>query len=86
MVNIKNPRIIEKIEETFDKDFNYSFADYKKLTRTSKKTPELRHLLWLPSLVYRKIYQILPKIIKDIFFCLSIIHKSPNTKIFARTK
>tara|TARA_B110000444_G_C18792399_1_gene573111 strand:- start:44 stop:1132 length:1089 start_codon:yes stop_codon:yes gene_type:complete len=86
MVNSTNTSPIDKIEAKFDKDFNYSFADYKKKNKTKRSMPQLKHLFWMPSLFYKRIYWILPRILKDIFFFLSILHKSPNTKIFARTK
>ena len=77
---------IKKIEEMFGKDFNYSFDEFKKEKKIQRRKPQLKHFIWIPSLIYKRIYWILPKILKDIFFYFSTIHKSPNTKIFAKTR
>ncbi len=86
MENSTNTSPIDKIESMFNREFNYSFTDYKKENKIKRRMPQLKHLFWIPSLIYKRIYWILPKILKDIFFFFSILHKSPSTKIIARTK
>ena len=86
MNNLREMTIIKKIETMFNNDFNYSFDKYKKEKKIVRRTPQLKHLIWIPSLIYKRIYWVLPKILKDFFFFFSIIHKSPKTKIFAKTR
>lgn len=54
--------------------------------RNSKKRIQLRHLYWIPSLVYKRIYKTLPGILKDTFFWASSIHKSPASTFIAKTR
>ena len=85
-MSFENSNTIEKIETIFSKELSKSFAGKKELKNAGTKKLKLKHLFWLPSLMYRKTYELTPKILKDIFFSLSIIHKSPNSKFFAKTR
>ena len=84
MNNSNNLTEVKKIELLFDKQDN--FPKFNNEDTKNIKNIKTKHLLWIPSLFYKKIYQLLPGILKDIFFSLSGIHKSPTTKLFARTK
>ena len=77
---------VEKIESMFAENIDYSSARQKDDNKSIVKKLKIEHLFWIPSLLFKWIYRILPGILKDIFFCLSIIHKSPSSKIFARTR
>ena len=86
MHNSKNLIGVKKIELMFAEDINYFNAKKEDDKKSFLKKLKIEHLYWIPSLIYRRTYKILPRIFKDIFFWLSIIHKSPSSKIFARTK
>lgn len=86
MHNSKNLIGVEKIELMFAEDINYFNAKKEDDKKSSFKKLKIKHLSWIPSLFFKRTYQILPRILKDIFFWLSVIHKSPSSKIFARTK
>tara|TARA_Y100001970_G_C14255213_1_gene874798 strand:+ start:5774 stop:6847 length:1074 start_codon:yes stop_codon:yes gene_type:complete len=84
MSNLNNLLSVERIESRF--------ADGKELSdagAVTKKSPlskiRIRHLLWIPSLLFTRTYRLLPSILKDLLFWLSIIHKSPASKLFAKT-
>ena len=86
MNQLKKSIGVEKIESMFAEDINYFYARKEADKKRTKRKLRIEHLYWIPSLIYKRTYGILPRILKDIFFCLSIIHKSPSSKIFARTK
>ena len=87
MTNVSNLTSVDKIEAMFAENIDYAStraeSDKKNIV---KRRLKLIHLFWIPSLVFKRIYRILPPLLKDIFFWLSIIHKSPASKIFAKTR
>ena len=86
MDNLKNLIGVEKIDLMFTEDINYSNAQKEDDKRNFKKNLKIAHLYWISSLLFKWTYRILPRILKDIFFWLSVMHKSPSSKVFARTK
>lgn len=70
----------------FAEDIEYFYPRKEAGKKKPKRKLRIEHLYWIPSLIYSRTYSILPRILKDIFFCLSIIHKSPSSKLFARTR
>ncbi len=85
MGNANNLLNVEKIESSFingeilgNEETNIKGGNFKRL--------KIRHLLLIPSLLFSNIYRFLPALLKDIFFCFSIIHKSPASRIFAKTR
>ena len=82
----KNKIGVEKIETLFAANSDFpslkKSADKKSLLTKVK----IRHLFEISRLLFTNTYRVLPKILKDIFFGLSIIHKAPASKMFARTR
>lgn len=76
----------EKIENFFSNKPDLSNLEERFAKRNVKKRLKIEHLLWIPSFFFKRIYRVMPKILKDVFFFLSIIHKSPSSKFFANTK
>ena len=70
----------------FAEDIEYFYHRKEAGKKKPKRKLRIEHLYWIPSLIYSRTYSILPRILKDIIFCLSIIHKSPSSKLFARTR
>tara|TARA_Y100000996_G_C22544537_1_gene651299 strand:+ start:1246 stop:2358 length:1113 start_codon:yes stop_codon:yes gene_type:complete len=85
MNQLKSLTEVDKIESMFVDDINFY-----PIKEVGKKKPirkiRIEHLYWIPSLIYSRIYGVFPRILKDIFFYLSIIHKSPSSKLFAKTR
>ena len=46
----------------------------------------IEHLLWIPSLIFKRFYRLLPPLFKDLFYWLSVLHKAPSSKLFAKTR
>ena len=86
MNQLKNLIGVEKIESMFAEDIECFYARQGVGKKRPKRKLRIDHLYWIPSLIYNQTYGVLPRILKDIFFCLSIIHKSPSSKILARTR
>ena len=86
MDNLDDLTTVEKIESMFLDNNGYSSTKKENNKKSGTKKLRIKHVFWIPSLLFKKIYQIFPGILKDIFFCLSIIHKSPSSRIFARTR
>ncbi|MDA7785205.1 hypothetical protein N8944_04965 [Pseudomonadales bacterium] len=86
MNDFKNIVGVKKIESLFAA--NIDFPSLKKIDHKKPflKKINVRHLFWIARLLFTWTYGVLPKILKDIFFGLSIIHKSPATKMFAKTR
>ena len=84
MSNSNNLSSVERIESRFadGQELSNSEAATKKSTLSKIR---IRHLFWIPSLLYSRTYRLLPSILKDLLFWLSIIHKSPASKLFAKT-
>ena len=83
---LKSPIGVERIELLFSENI-----DFPSVKKVDDKKPilekvKIRHLFWIPRLLFTRTYRVLPKILKDIFFGLSVIHKSPASKVFARTR
>ena len=86
MKDSKNAVGVEKIETLFAAN-----SDFPSLKKSADRKSflgkvKIRHLFGIPRLLFTQTYRVLPKILKDIFFGLSIIHKSPASKMFARTR
>tara|TARA_B100000989_G_C19529102_1_gene468620 strand:- start:1650 stop:2720 length:1071 start_codon:yes stop_codon:yes gene_type:complete len=77
---------LEKIETLFSDQPDLSSGQNKLTELNFAKRLKIRHLFWLLSFAFKKIYRVMPKILKDVFFFLSIIHKSPSSKFFANTR
>ena len=77
---------IEKIEHMFAN--NISFLNDKKAAHKKPITSKLniKKIFSVLSFFHKKIYRFLPNILKDIFFWAWVSHKSPATKIFAKTR
>ena len=86
MNNFKNFIGVEKIELMFAKNINYFRSKKQDQNKLLKRKIRIEHLYWIPSFLFNRTYRIIPKILKDVLFCFSVIHKSPTTKLFARTK
>jgi len=86
MDNLRNLIGVEKIESMFSEDINHFYAKKEDDKRNFITKLKIKHLYYIPSFLHKRIYRMLPRILKDIFFWLSVIHKSPSSKIFARTK
>ena len=77
---------VKKIELLFAENIDFPSIDISQEKKSSIQKIRIKHLLWIPRLLFTRTYRALPKILKDIFFSLSIIHKSPASKMFARTR
>uniref|UniRef100_UPI0040485207 hypothetical protein n=1 Tax=Algoriphagus sp. TaxID=1872435 RepID=UPI0040485207 len=86
MDNLDDLTGVEKIESMFAQNISFSRVSKEDDKKNVAKKLKIEHFLWIPSLLYKRIYRILPGILKDIFFAVSMIHKSPSSKIFARTR
>ena len=86
MNDSKNAIGVEKIELLFAANSNFPSLKKSDDKKSFLEKVKIRHLFWIPRLLFTRTYRVLPKILKDIFFGLSIIHKSPASKIFARTR
>ena len=86
MDSLKTLKGVKKIELMFAEDINNFSAKKEDDKKSFIRRLSIKHLYWIPSLFFKKTYQILPRILKDIFFWSSVIHKSPSSKILARTK
>ena len=75
---------VQEIESKFADNLE-SFDTFNQKKIIKKRGLRVEHIYWIPSLLFGRIYKLFPKVLKDIFFWLSIIHKSPTTKFFART-
>lgn len=76
----------EKIEHMFANNI-----DFHSLTRSKDKEGFLKkikisHLKLIPNYLLKRIYRILPGILKDILFWASVNHKAPSSKVFAKTR
>ena len=86
MDKLKNLVGVEKIETMFAENIELPSIERDEDKRSFLKKVKIKHLFWIPSLIMNRTYQLMPSILKDIFFCFSITHKSPSSKIFARTR
>jgi hypothetical protein len=86
MNDLKNLSGVEKIEFMFKEGVDFSPTHKKNINIRRFRLIKPRHLFWIPSLIIKKIYRFLPNLLKDIFFFLSINHKAPKTKMFAKTR
>lgn len=77
---------VRRIEQLFAQNIEYASGQKSGEKKSVFRRFRTRHVLWVPQLLVANIYRLLPKILKDIFFCFSIIHKSPASKFFARTR
>ena len=86
MDNLNDLTAVEKIESMFVENNDYSSSKKEDYKKSGTKKLKIEHIFWIPKFLYKRIYLILPGILKDIFFCLSVVHKSPSSRIFARTR
>ena len=86
MNQLKSLTGVDKVESMFANDINYFYPKKEVGKKKPIRKIRIEHLYWIPSLIYRRIYGVFPRILKDIFFYLSIIHKSPSSKLFAKTR
>ena len=81
----KSLNAIEEIEILFAEDRN-SFLNRENDDLNFLNKLKIKHLYALPSIIIRKIYDLLPNLLKDIIFWPWVQHKAPATKIFANTR
>ncbi len=77
---------VKKIESLFAENIDFPSIKKSQEKKSIIEKIKIKHLFWIPRLLFTRIYRALPKILKDIFFALSIIHKSPASKMFAKTR
>ncbi len=86
MENKKNLNSVQKIENIFLQD--KALLQIKK--SSSKENfflrTKIKNLLLVPSFLWKRVYKVSPSVLKDIFFWSSTFHKSPSSKILAKTK
>lgn len=77
---------VDKIEHMFAN--NISFYTNQKDSYKNKLNPRIniKKIYSIFSFLLKKLYRLMPDIIKDIFFFGWVSHKTPSTKLFAKTK
>lgn len=77
--------VVEKLESLFKEDINFF---YKKNIRKKKLLNRIKveHIFLIPSYIFKRTYRLMPDILKDLLFGLSVIHKSPSSKLVSQTK
>ena len=85
MENKRKLNSIEKIEEMFAEDIDL-LQSGKSHTKKALERIKIKQLLSIPSFLLKKIYKVLPGVLKDIFFWSSVFHKAPYSKFVAKTK
>ena len=85
MENKRKLNSIEKIEEMFAEDIDL-LQSGKSHTKKALEKIKIKQLLSIPSFLLKKIYKVLPGVLKDIFFWSSVFHKAPYSKFVAKTK
>ena len=86
MENKRKLNSIEKIEEMFLEDIALLQSEKSHTKRATLKRIKIKQLLAIPSFLLKKIYKVLPGVLKDIFFWSSVFHKAPSSKFVAKTK
>ena len=86
MENKKKLYSIEKIEDMFLEDITLLKSEKSHIKSTPVKRIKTKKLLSVPSFLLKKIYKVLPRILKDIFFWSSVFHKAPSSELVAKTK
>lgn len=77
---------VKKIELLFAENIDFPVIKKSDDRRSFLEKVKIKHLYWIPRMLFTRIYRATPGILKDIFFGLSVIHKSPASKTFARTR
>ncbi len=77
---------IEKIESMFPD--NIDSLVNKDLYKEKKILPKISYkkLQLISPFLIKRLYRILPGVLKDIFFWSSVTHKAPSSKFFAKTQ
>ncbi len=86
MNDSKNIIGVKKIELLFAENIDFPNIEENDDKRSFLEKIKIKHLFWIPRMLFTRTYRAIPGFLKDIFFALSIIHKSPASKIFARTR
>ena len=86
MTDYNNSIGVKRIEKNFEDSTDQFYSRDTVLQEKPKRKIRFDHLTWIPSLLYSRLYRVLPRIFKDIFFWLTIIHKSPASNFFANTR
>lgn len=86
MTDQANVTGVSKIELMVNEDAQFFDTNEPAQNSRVKKKIRFRHFLWLPSYFFKKLYFVSPKLLKDILFCISVIHKAPSSKFFAKTR
>ena len=86
MKNIAELTGPEKIEEMFLQNQNFSTSKKNADTKNIFKKLKIHHLFHATSFLRKRLYNVLPSILKDIFYWHSVLHKAPASKTFAKTK
>ena len=63
---------VKKIELLFAENIDFPSIDISQEKKSLIEKIRIKHLLWIPRLLFTRTYRALPKILKDIFFSLSI--------------
>jgi len=85
MNSLKDQIGAEQIELMFAQDINF-FVEKEVDERSFLQKLKIKHFFALPSIVLKRIYKILPPILKDIIFWAWVPHRAPASNFFARTR
>ena len=81
----KTLNAVAQIESLFAEDKSF-FLKREKDNLSLFKKLKMKHLYALPSMLTRRIYKLLPNLLKDIIFWPWVQHRAPATKYFANTR
>jgi hypothetical protein len=77
---------IEKIEHMFANNISFLSDKQAAHKKTITSSLNIKKIFSVLSFFHKKIYRFLPNFLKDIFFWAWVSHKTPATKIFAKTR
>lgn len=77
---------VERLELLFNEDVNFFYNKKNFRRKNFLSRIKIKHIYLIPSLIFKRTYKLMPSIIKDLLFGLSIIHKSPSSRFFSKTK
>ena len=87
MNQLEDSLVVEKIESLFEDDINFFYNTKKNIQKKNLLSRiKVEHIYLIPSLIFKRTYRIMPDILKDLLFGLSVIHKSPSSKLVSKTK
>jgi hypothetical protein len=77
---------VEKIELMFKENISFFSAKKELFRKPWLEKFNIKNLYVISNFLLKKTYRLFPNLFKDIFFWGYVSHKTPSTKIFARTK